>query len=70
MERINVRSLSIWRRNLNRLKISALVIVNAGAIYSLNRFKLKGVAVPTNKEERVSDACESVSRQATDWSEA
>ena len=24
------------------------------------------VAVPTNKEERVSDACESVSRQVTD----
>jgi len=24
------------------------------------------VAVPTNKEERISDACESVSRQVTD----
>jgi len=30
--------------------------------------KLNGrrVAVPTNKEERVSDACESVSRQVTE----
>ena len=28
------------------------------------------VAVLTNKEERVSDACESVSRPVTDWSEA
>jgi hypothetical protein len=27
---------------------------------------VEGVAVPTNKEERVSDACESVSRQVTD----
>jgi len=26
----------------------------------------RGVAVPTNKEERDSDACESVSRQVTD----
>ena len=76
--------------------------VDAKAIYSLNRYKLRNlcgrgdrersernqgkpvevspiehrlihirrVAVPTNKEERVSDACESVSRQVTDWSEA
>ena len=30
------------------------------------RIHIRRVAVPTNKEERVSDACESVSRQVTD----
>ena len=34
-----MRLLPIWGRGSSRLKISARVIVNAGAIYSLNQFK-------------------------------
>jgi len=36
----------------------------------LTPFFERRVAVPTNKEERVSDACELVSRRVTDLSEA
>ena len=54
-----------WLKKQSWLKSQRRVPMNKSG-QSPTEAKQRRVAVPTNKEERASDACESVSRQVTD----